>query len=78
MIAFFLLMLVTPIDKTIVTTAANPSGMAATAKLTATMNTSRITSPLRESALSKLTPKIIAQITRTKTVRTLLSWLNLI
>ena len=37
-IAFFLTILCTPIAKTIVDTAANPSGIAATAKLTAVMN----------------------------------------
>ena len=38
--AFFFDIFVTPIDSTMVTTAASPSGTAATARLTATMNTS--------------------------------------
>ena len=57
MMAFLLLMLVTPIERTIVTTAASPSGIAATARLTATINTSSITPPFMSSALSRLTAK---------------------
>ena len=41
-IAFCLAILLTPIDKTIVTTAASPSGIAATAKATLVLNDSRI------------------------------------
>ena len=42
MIAFCLDILVTPIESTIVTTAASPSGIAATARLTASINVSSV------------------------------------
>ena len=62
-------MLVTPMESTIVTTATRPSGMAATARLTAIMKVSRKTSPVIVSALIRLTPNMTTQIARTSTVR---------
>ena len=45
MIACFLDILVTPMESTMVTTAASPSGMAATARLTAIINVSMTVCP---------------------------------
>ena len=71
-------MLVTPILSTTVTTAARPSGMAATARDTAIIKecitTSRVNSPARRSC----TPKISTQITSTSLVRMPESWVSLI
>ncbi len=68
---------VTPIESTMVTTAASPSGMAATARLTATIKVSRMLSPVMFGALrSRSTPKITAQMTMTSTLRMRLSWLS--
>ena len=79
MIAFLLDMFVTPMDSTTVTTAANPSGIAATASDTATMNVSSSSAPLMPAlpARSTPTPKITAQMPSTSTVRMRLSWLSL-
>ncbi len=58
-------MLVTPIDKTIVTTVAKPSGIAATAKLTAIINVLKTTLPSISPARNKLNANINAQIPKT-------------
>ena len=57
-IAFFLTILWTPIARTIVDTAANPSGIAATAKLTAVINISITSFPYSNPIIN-----IITQIT---------------
>ena len=60
------LILVTPMESTMVTTAASPSGMAATASDTATMNvlsTSDMFSKKPMPCLSQVTAKTSAQIT---------------
>ena len=67
------LMFVTPIDSTIVTTAASPSGMAATARLTAMRNVSSTTRPLIVPARSTPTANTIAQMPSTSHVRMRLS-----
>ena len=71
------LIFVTPMDSTIVTTAASPSGIAATARLTAIMNESSATAPVSAPARSTPTPKMSAQMTSTRTVRILLSCVSL-
>ena len=82
MMAFLFDMLVTPMDSTMVTTAANPSGIAATAKDTATMKVLRSVSPVIPSgpncARNSPTAKMTIQIPITSTVRILLSWLSFI
>ncbi|CCZ95059.1 unknown [Corallococcus sp. CAG:1435] len=70
--AFFLLMLVTPMDSTMVTTVANPSGMDATASPIATMKLSRTTLPSKPFII-RLKAKITTQIPITTKVRILLS-----
>ena len=69
--ACFLLILVTPIESTMVTTAAKPSGIAATASDTAIIKVER-TRPMSDKnarpCLSSVTPKITAQITTTHMV----------
>ena len=62
-------MFVTPMDSTIVTTAARPSGMAATASDTAIMNESTIRSMLKLSARSSCTAKMTTQMPSTSHVR---------
>ena len=74
--AFLFDMFVTPIESTIVTTAASPSGIAATARETATIKVLRIVSPLIP-ALRRPTAKITTQIPITRTVSILLSWFSL-
>ena len=77
MMAFRLDMLVTPMESTMVTTAARPSGIAATARETATMKVLKMVSPVIPSgvilARNRPTAKITAQIPTTSTVRILLS-----
>ena len=75
MIAFRFDMFVTPMESTIVTTAASPSGIAATARETATIKVSRIASPLIPD-LKSPTAKITTQMPTTSTVRILLSWFS--
>ena len=70
--AFLFAIFVTPIERTIVTTAARPSGIAATARLTATINVSIITSGVNSPALITPTANITTQIPRTSHVRILL------
>ena len=69
MTAFLLLILVTPIERTIVTTAARPSGIAATASETATIKVSRTVLKLTASpTINERTisnAKINTQIPRT-------------
>ena len=67
--AFFFDMIVTPIERTTVTTAASPSGIAATARDTATMNVSTIVSAFIPVLMS-CTPKITTHIPSTSHVRT--------
>ena len=77
--AFFFDMFVTPIDSTIVTTAASPSGTAATARLTATINTSITllnisagSPPARvERSMNNENAKMKTQIPSTRKVRVL-------
>ena len=69
--------LVTPMESTIVTTAASPSGIAATARETATIKVLRIVSLLIPARI-RPTAKITAQMPTTRTVRILLSWFSLI
>ena len=64
--ALRLLMLVTPIESTIVTTVASPSGIAATARLTATIKVSRMTLPSKEPARHRLKAKIKTQMPITR------------
>ena len=74
MTAFFLLMFVTPILSTIVTVVARPSGIAATARPTATINEFIITSALTvlvTNALTRLNANITTQMIRIPTVSTL-------
>ena len=78
MMALRLDMLVTPMESTTVTTAARPSGMAATARETATMKLSRMTSNSNPPARSICTAKMTTQMPRTSQVRILLSWLSFI
>ena len=78
MIALRLDILVTPMDSTTVTTAASPSGIAATARETATMKELSTSSKSRLPAFSSCTPKTTAQIPKTNHVSTLESWFNLI
>ena len=61
-------------ESTMVTTAARPSGMAATARLTAIINVSMTVYPeMSGYARSKLTANIITQIPSTSTLRIRLS-----
>ena len=71
-------MLVTPMESTTVTTAARPSGMAATARDTATRKLSRMTSPVKPPARSTCTPKMTTQMPRTSQVSIFESWLSFI
>ena len=65
---------VTPIERTIVTTAASPSGTAATARLTAIINVFIIASNVTFGTMRRtLTAKTMTQMPRTMTLRTLLS-----
>ena len=77
MMALRLDMLVTPMDSTTVTTAAKPSGMAATARETAIMKESSATSRENVPARHSCTPKISTQIPSTSLVRIPLSWVSL-
>ncbi len=70
--------LVTPMDRTTVTTATSPSGMAATARDTAIMKEWRITSPVKPPALMIWMPKITTQMPSTSQVRILESWASFI
>ncbi len=71
--------LVTPIERTIVTSAAKPSGMAATAKDTAIINVSSILSPVRSGySLNTLNKNINTLIPKTNQLRVLLNWLSFI
>ena len=63
MIALFLLIFVTPIDRTIVTTAASPSGMAATASEMATMKVSRIPENVTVPVVTYILIRSMAKIT---------------
>ena len=74
MTALRLDILVTPMDSTMVTTAASPSGMAATARETATMKVLMMVSRWKSPARSRLNRKINTQMPSTSTLRTLLSW----
>ena len=67
------LIFVTPMDSTIVTTAASPSGMAATARLTAMRNVSSTTRPLMVPVRSTPTANTTAQMPSTSHVRMRLS-----
>ena len=71
--AFLLDILVTPILKTMVTTAANPSGIAATAKLTAIIKVDKMESILMVSTRIKSITKITIQIPKTKKLKILLN-----
>ena len=71
-------MFVTPIESTTVTTAARPSGMAATARETATMKLSSTTLKLSPPARSICTANMTTQMPSTSQVRILESWLSLI
>ena len=77
MMALRLDIFVTPMESTMVTTAARPSGIAATARDTATIKVLRMVSPLIPERNSP-TAKITAQIPITRRVRILLSWFSLI
>ncbi len=66
MMAFLLLMLVTPTDSTMVTTVASPSGMAATARDTAIMKVSRILSRWKSWLRMRLNAKMNAQMPSTR------------
>ncbi len=68
------LMLVTPMDSTMVTTATRPSGMAATARDTATMKVFSTTSPLRLPVRMRPTAKMTTQMASTSLVRMRESW----
>ena len=71
-------MLVTPMDKTTVTTAASPSGIAATARETAIMKEFRMTSKFSPPARRSCTAKITTQIPSTSHVSILLSCVSFI
>ena len=73
--AFLLDILVTPMESTMVTTAARPSGIAATARETATIKEFKMEVPLKPDRM-RPTAKITAQMPRTSTVRILLSWFS--
>ena len=75
MMAFRLDILVTPMESTMVTTAARPSGIAATARDTATIKEFKMELPLKPERM-RPTAKITAQMPSTSTVRILLSWFN--
>lgn len=75
MMAFRLDILVTPMESTMVTTAARPSGIAATARDTATIKEFKMELPLKPERM-RPTAKITAQMPRTSTVRILLSWFS--
>ena len=74
MTALRLDMLVTPMDSTMVTTVARPSGMAATARLTATMKVLTMVSMSNRPARSRLKAKMNTQMPSTRTLRIRLSW----
>ena len=78
MMAFRRDILVTPMDSTMVTTAARPSGMAATARDTATMKEWSMISKLKPLARRICTPKITTQMPSTSQVRTFESCPSLI
>ena len=65
--------MVTPIERTIVTTVASPSGIAATAKLTATIKELRTGSKWKSPALIILNANINKQIPKTIQVSVLLN-----
>ena len=67
--AFLFDILVTPIDSTTVTTAARPSGMAATAKDTATIKELNTNSKFKLPALTNCTANTKIQITKTNFVK---------
>ena len=67
-------MLVTPMDSTTVTTAARPSGIAATARDTAIMKEFSTVSKVKPPARSICTPKITTQMPSTSQVRIFDSW----
>ena len=71
-------MFVTPMERTTVTTAASPSGMAATASETAIMKELRMTSKLKPPARRSCTAKMTTQMPSTSQVRIFESWLSLI
>ena len=71
MIALRLDILVTPIESTTVTTAARPSGIAATASETATIKESSANLKSSEPARSSCTPNTITQMPSTSQVRIL-------
>ena len=71
MTALRLDMLVTPMDRTTVTTVARPSGMAATASETATMKVSRMVEALNSPAVIRLKMKMKMQMPMTSLVSVL-------
>ena len=73
MTALRLDMLVTPMESTTVTTAASPSGMAATARLTATMKVDSTTSKWKSPARIRLNANTNTQMPSTSQVSTRLS-----
>ena len=76
MMAFRFDMLVTPMERTTVTTAARPSGMAATARETAIMKESRARARSKRPARMIWTAKTTTQIASTIQVRMRESWLS--
>ena len=79
MTALRLLIFVTPIESEIVTTVASPSGIAATARLTATMNVFRTSSGVMPLfAVKRLKPNIKMHMPMTMYVKIRLSWPSLI
>ena len=73
--AFRFDILVTPMESTIVTTAASPSGIAATARLTATIKVFKMFCGVTPS-FKMPTTKITAQMASTITLKILLSWFS--
>ena len=73
--AFRFDILVTPMESTIVTTAASPSGIAATARLTATIKVFKMFCGVTPS-FKIPTMKITAQMASTITLKILLSWFS--
>ena len=73
--------LVTPMESTTVTTAASPSGIAATARLTAIMNElrkpGRVIAPSFTSICKTFIPRMMIHITSTAIESILLSWSRL-
>ncbi len=76
MMALRLERLVTPMESTMVTTAARPSGTAATARLTASMKVFRIDALLKLPLRSRSNTKTNAQMASTPMLSTLLSWFS--